>query len=137
MSERSAAVSLALTTLILRALAELGARAAETDELAAAGWRLALVVAARPSWSWSDSYTKAGARGLALALAAGDVAEAERCALWITDPGATMEAAVARANPPKPAPANDAPFTLTAATLPELGIEQGPRARRARPVRAA
>lgn len=123
--------SLALTTLILRALAELGARAAATDELAVAGWRLALVVAARPSWSWSTSYEHAGAKGLALALGRGDLAEAERSALWVVDPDAAMEAAVAKANAPKPAPAaNDAPFTLTAATLPLLGIEQGPCARR-------
>lgn len=132
MSTPPTPVSLALTTLILRALAELGARAAANDELAVAGWRLALVVAARPSWSWSTSYEHAGAKGLALALGRGDLAEAERSALWVVDPDAAMEAAVAKANAPKPAPtpANDAPFTLTAATLADLGIEQGPRARR-------
>ena len=56
-------------------------------------WRLATLYAHR--WTLSV-YEEAAWRTLAIALASGDDAAAERAALWIVDPDAAMDAAIAR-----------------------------------------
>ena len=79
---------------VLQALRALGVTLAPADDARTAGWRLAVAIAPRSSWEWSDTYTRAAAHGLARALDAEDLAEAARCALWMVDPAAAMDAAV-------------------------------------------
>jgi hypothetical protein len=79
---------------VVEALTELKVRC-DGDALTTA-WRLAIV------WSrtnlWPDTYTEAAVRGMALSLAVGDIAAADRVAQWITDPDAAMDAVLAEAH---------------------------------------
>lgn len=68
---------------------------APSDTALETAWRVAIVIVERPASRWEDSYTLAAAKGLALALAAGDLVAAEAKALWLTDPGVAMTRALA------------------------------------------
>ena len=72
------------------ALRTLGVTAGDDDTTTA--WRLALVVAARGTWEWTDTYTHAAAHGLALALLRGDGTAVARCAHFLVRPGEAMAA---------------------------------------------
>lgn len=60
----------------------------------AVGWALAI-----RSMECLCSYERAALRGLALGLVTGDEARAQRAAIWITDPPAAMDAALAEVSP--------------------------------------
>ena len=93
-----------LPAAVLRALRELSdapghrdlevAMRGETD-LNALAWRAALAVA---SISWDSTMELRAARGFCLALLAGDLDRAARCAVWIYAPGEAFRTAQAELN---------------------------------------
>lgn len=84
--------SFPITLTVRLACAELDVELTGCVDLREVARRVAVASVRRHRWA--DEYERAATRGLARALEAGDLARAEQCALWLTEPDRAMDLAL-------------------------------------------